>query len=125
MGLGKKRRTPIREKIDLDLEKIEQDKEKLEQIKLYAYLGNGVNKITDGELKEIVNNGNCLEYSFGAEAFKNIKSDKMIFIFSKKIKTRYIKFYDELNTYMLLKMIATTFKDDVEVEYVDERECGK
>lgn len=120
--MGNKRRTPIREKIDLDLDKIEQDKEKLEQIKLYAYLGDGVNKITDGELKEIVNNGNYLEYSFGAEAFKNIKSDKMIFIFSKKIETRYIKFYDELNAYMLFKMIATTFKDDVEVEYVGEKE---
>lgn len=122
MGLGKKRRTPIREKIDLDLEKIEQDREKLEQIKLYAYLANNPNKLTDGELKELCNNFNCLEYSFGAVAFKNIKSDKMIFIFSKKIKTRYIKFYDELNAYMLFKMIATTFKDDVEVEYVGEKE---
>lgn len=122
MGLGNKRRTPIREKIDLDLDKIEQDREKLEQIKLYAYLANGVNKVTDGELKEICNNLNYLEYSFGAEAFKNINSDKMIFIFSKKIETRNIKFYDELNAYMLFKMIATTFKDDVEVEYVGEKE---
>lgn len=120
--MGLKRRTPNREKIDLDLEKIEQDREKLEQIKLYAYLVNGANKVTDGELKEIVNNGSYLEYSFAAKAFKNIKSDKMIFIFSKKIKTRYIKFYDELNAYMLFKMIATTFKDDVEVEYVGEKE---
>lgn len=122
MGLGNKRRTPIREKIDLDLEKIEQDKEKLEKIKLYAYLVNGANKVTDGELKEIVNNGNCLEYSFAAKAIKGIKGDKVIFIFSKKIETRYIKFYDELNAYMLFKMIATTFKDDVEVEYVGEKE---
>lgn len=122
MGLGNKRRTQNREKIDLDLDKIEKDREKLEQIKLYAYLVNGANKVTDGELKEICNNGNYLEYSFGAEAFKNINSDKMIFIFSKKIKTRHIKFYDELNAYMLFKMIATTFKDDVEVEYVGEKE---
>lgn len=122
MASEQKRRTPIREKIDLDLDKIEQDREKLEQIKLYAYLANGANKVTDGELKEICNNLNYLEYSFGAKAFKGIKSDKMIFIFSKKIETRYIKFYDELNTYMLLKMIATTFKDDVEVEYAGERE---
>lgn len=122
MGLGKKRRTPNREKIDLDLEKIEQDREKLEQIKLYAYLTNGADKVTNRELNEICDNLDYLEYSFGAEAFKNIKSDKMIFIFSKKIKTRYIKFYDELNAYMLFKMIATTFKDDVEVEYVGEKE---
>lgn len=122
MGLGNKRRTPIREKMDLDLDKIEQDRVKLEQIKLYAYLANNPNKVTDGELKEICNNGNYLEYSFGAEAFKNINSDKMIFIFSKKIETRNIKFYDELNAYMLFKMIATTFKDDVEVEYVGEEE---
>lgn len=122
MGLGNKRRTPNREKIDLDLDKIEKDREKLEQIKLYAYLANGANKITNRELNEICNNGNYLEYSFGAEAFKNIKRDKMIFIFSKKIETRYIKFYDELNAYMLFKMIATTFKDDVEVEYVGEKE---
>lgn len=120
--MGSKRRTPIREKIDLDLDKIEKDREKLEQIKLYAYLANGANKVTDGELKEICNNLNYLEYSFGAKAFKNINSDKMIFIFSKKIETRNIKFYDELNAYMLLKMIATNFKDDVEVEYVGEKE---
>lgn len=120
--MGKKRRTPIREKIDLDLDKIEQDREKLEQIKLYAYLANGANKVTDGELKEICNNLNYLEYSFGAKAFKNINSDKMIFVFSKKIETRNIKFYDELNAYMLFKMIATTFKDDVEVEYAGEKE---
>lgn len=120
--MGSKRRTRNREKINLDLEKIERDKEELEQIKLYAYLANGVDKVTDEELKEIRNNLNYLEYSFGAEAFKNINSDKMIFIFSKKIKTRHIKFYDELNAYMLFKMIATTFKDDVEVEYVGEKE---
>ncbi|MDD7318043.1 MAG: hypothetical protein PUG74_05080 [Prevotellaceae bacterium] len=122
MQVGKKRRTPIREKIDLDLDKIEQDREKLEQIKLYAYLANGANKVTDGELKEICNNLNYLKYSFGAVAFKNINTDKMIFIFSKKIETRHIKFYDELNAYMLFKMIATTFKDDVEVEYAGEKE---
>lgn len=122
MELGNKRRTPIREKIDLDLDKIEKDREKLEQIKLYAYLANGTNKITDGELKEICNNINYLEYSFGAEAIKGIKGNKMIFIFSKKIKTRYIKFYDEINSYTLFKMIGTAFKDDVEVEYVGDKE---